>query len=128
MANGSRIRTISFPFRLGAQSFPEGATDIDAIKASVIQIITTAKGERIMRPGFGCSAFDFVFESFNEDLQLTVEREVRQSLATWETRIRVDAVQVSTDDIVEPGQMLILVQYTVLLTGEPDAVVVAGGQ
>jgi len=127
MASSNRIRSIAFPFKVGLQSFPDGAADIEAIKASVIQIITTAKNERIMRPGFGCAAFDFVFESFNEDLQYTVEREVRQSLTRWEPRIRVDSVTVSTDDIVEPGQMLILVQYTVLLTGEPDSVVVAGG-
>ena len=126
MAIRNRIRGIKFPFVRSNHAFPEPSADVDSIKESVIQIVTTAKGERIMRPTFGCSAFDFVFESFSQDLQLSIEREVRQSISKWEPRVRVNSVGVSTDDITEPGQILIFIQYTVLLTNRPDSVVVGG--
>lgn len=122
----SRVRAIAFPFQKGSQSFPDQSLDVKAIKESVVQIITTSRGERIMRPSFGCNAFDYVFESFNEDLQLRVERDVRQAITKWEPRVRVDAVQVVSSEVVEPGQITIRVQYTVLLTNQADSVVVAG--
>lgn len=121
------IRTFAFPFRKGEISFPQVATDEDAIKASVIQIITTTKGERIMRPDFGCNAFSYVFENNGSDFRINVEREVRQSLARWERRIRVDSVNISSNDITEPGQILIEIFYTITATGQSSSAFVAGG-
>lgn len=127
MATNVRIRSIGFPFKQGDFSFPKEATDSDAIKASVIQIITTARGERIMRPDFGCDAFSYVFEADSEDLRITIEREVRQALTKWEKRIRVEAVSVTSDPVVEPGQLIINITYTILPTGEVSSVSIAGG-
>lgn len=123
----NRIRSIAFPFRKGETAFPTPSVDSQAIKESVIQILTTSRSERIMRPSFGCNAFDYVFESFNEELRLRIERDVRQSISRWEPRVRVDSVQVTTDEVSEPGQITLLLQYTVLLTNQADAIVVAGG-
>jgi phage baseplate assembly protein W len=122
------IYGIAFPFAAGTQSFPNPAFDQDAIQASVIQIITTGKGERIMRPDFGCNAFSFVFENDSDDFQRMVEREIRSSLARWEPRIRVNAVVVQSGDaITEPGQVLITIYYTVIATQQTQSVSVAGG-
>lgn len=122
------IFSIAFPFRAGTQSFPNPAYDEDAIMSSVIQIITTGKNERIMRPTFGCDAFSFVFENDTDDFRRMVEREVRTSLAQFEPRIRVDAVTVeSGDDITEPGQILITIYYTIIATQQPQAVSIVGG-
>lgn len=126
MANPT-VRSIAFPFKQGDLSFPKAANDADAIRASVIQIITTQRGERLMRPDFGCNAFSYVFENNNDAFRIDVEREVRQSLSKWEPRIRVDSVSVETDDLIEPGQILIDVVYTILATGEVTSVTVAGG-
>ena len=123
----ARIRSFAFPFRVGELSFPKVANDTDAIKASVIQIVTTMRGERVMRPDFGCNAFSYVFENNSEDFRVNVEREIRQSLSKWEPRIRVDAVEVTSDDVTEPGQILIDITYTILSTGEMQTTTVAGG-
>jgi phage baseplate assembly protein W len=122
-----RIRSIQFPFRKGDLAFPAPATDTEVIFASVVQIITTNKGERIMRPDFGCNAFTFVFEPDTEEFRLDVEREVRQSLSKWEKRVRVESVDVSSDEITEPGQVLIDIVYTIVSTGEVQTVSIAGG-
>lgn len=127
MAVEPRLRSFAFPFKQGDLSFPKEATDADVIKASVIQIITTQRGERVMRPTFGCNAFSYVFESNTGDFRTDVEREIRQSLATWETRVRVDGVTVSSDDVTEPGQILITIVYTITATGEVGTATVAGG-
>ena len=123
----SRIRTFAFPFQQGQLAFPKQATDADAIRASVIQIITTQKGERIMRPDFGCNAFSYVFQNNTEDFRIDAEREIRQALSRWEPRIRVDGIEITSDDISEPGQILITVVYTITSTGEIQSTTVAGG-
>ena len=120
------IRTISFPFQVGELSFPKEATDDDAILASVVQILTTGRGERIMRPDFGCDAFSFLFETQSEEFRLMVEREVRTALVTWEPRIEVNSVSVSTDDVVEPGQTLVFVEYTIIQSNKAGSVSVVG--
>lgn len=80
-----------------------------------------------MRPDFGCNAFSYVFENDSQEFRIHAEREIRQSLSTWEPRIRVDSVQISSDDITEPGQILIDISYTILSTGEVATTTVAGG-
>jgi hypothetical protein len=122
-----RIRSFAFPFRKGDLAFPKSATDTDAIKASVIQIITTMRGERVMRPDFGCNAFSYVFENNSDEFRSIAEREVRQALSRWEQRIRVDGVNISSDNDIEPGQILIDISYTILSTGEVMTSTVAGG-
>lgn len=120
----STIRSLAFPFQQGAASFPRAANDNEAIDASIIQILTTGKKERVMRPTFGCDAFALVFESDTDLFRLDVEREVRMSLTQWEPRISVDGVEVSANPVTEPGQLLITVLYTNLLTGVAGAVTV----
>jgi phage baseplate assembly protein W len=118
---------MSFPFKKGDLAFPKTATDAAAIKASVIQIVTTQRGERVMRPDFGCNAFSYVFENNNGDFRIKTEREIRLAISRWETRVRVETVKITTDDIAEPGQTLITIVYTILSTGEVDSTTVAGG-
>ena len=122
------ILTFSFPFRSGGTSFPQQAeTDRDAIKSSLIQIVTTGKGERVMRRRFGCDAFAMVFESANEIFRRNAEREVRSSIVDWEPRVRLDAVTIEAgDDITEPGRVRITIAYTIIITGQQDTVIVDG--
>jgi len=121
------ILSFAFPFRKGDLAFPKQATDLDAIQASVIQIVTTMRGERVMRPDFGCNAFSYVFENNSDSFRVNAEREIRHALTKWETRIRVDGVDITSDDITEPGQILISISYTVLSTGVSQTTTVAGG-
>ena len=122
------VRTFSFPFRLGGTSFPQEAlTDDEAIKASLLQIITTGKNERVMRNGFGCDAFAMVFENNNALFRRNAEREVRSAIAEWEPRVRVTAVVVEAgDELTEPGRVRITIDYTNLLTGRTGTVTVVG--
>ena len=121
------ILTFSFPFRSGNTSFPQQAeTDEDAIKSSLIQIVTTGKGERVMRRRFGCDAFAMVFENNNSIFRRMAEREVRSSIAEWEPRVRVNAVVIEAgDELTEPGQVRITIDYMIILTGETDTVTIA---
>jgi phage baseplate assembly protein W len=91
-----------FPFGFGRRT---GATvastatsrDQAHIHESIRQILGTRRGERFLRPEFGCRLHELLFEGNDAILQGLVRHEVRDALLRWEPRIVVDDVVVSAD-------------------------------
>jgi uncharacterized protein len=85
------------------------------IRESIRIILSTSKGERAMRPDFGCGIHDFVFASMNTTTIGLIESSVREALIRWEPRIELLSVLVSTDE-AELGRLLVGVNYRVRAT------------
>ena len=88
----------SFPVRLtpgGSVQLFSGGEEIDA---AIRMILTTAPGERVMRPDFGCSMWEQVFARVNPNTLGLIEQSVREALARWEPRITLDDVTARPDD------------------------------
>ena len=88
----------SFPVRLtpgGSVQLFSGGEEIDA---AIRMILTTAPGERVMRPDFGCSMWEQVFAPVNPNTLGLIEQSVREALARWEPRITLDDVTARPDD------------------------------
>jgi phage baseplate assembly protein W len=65
-----------------------------AIERSIRIILGTARGERRMRPNFGCGIHDLVFMPNDPTTHGLVETQVADALAWWEPRIEVIGVSV----------------------------------
>lgn len=87
----------------------------DAVRQSIWTILSTAKGERVMRPDFGCGLQDLVFSSNSVSIVGRIASDVRNSLVEWEPRIDVLDVQVISDRS-EPNRMLVQINYQVRMT------------
>ena len=87
----------SFPVALDDKGGIETAAFEEKIRQSIWIILRTAKGERIMRPDFGCGIHDLVFAESNTTTTGRIAQEVREALIRWETRIEVLDVDVSID-------------------------------
>ncbi len=87
----------------------------DAIGQSIWIILATARGERVMRPDFGCGIHDLVFAAVSAATAGRVATEVREALIAWEPRIDLVDVHV-TDHEDDPRIMLIEVEYRVRST------------
>jgi phage baseplate assembly protein W len=85
------------------------------IRESIRIILSTSKGERAMRPDFGCGIHDFVFASMNTTTIGLIESSVGEALTRWEPRIELLSVLVSTDE-AELGRLLVGVNYRVRAT------------
>jgi len=85
------------------------------IKEAMWVILSTAKGERIMRPDFGCGIHDFVFASINTATLALIENSVREALIMSEPRIELTAVTISSDEI-NNGKLIINIDYRVRTT------------
>ena len=103
----------SFPVRVqdkdGAIQLVEYEQDI---RQSIWIILSTAKGERVMRPDFGCGIHDLVFEVINTTTLTEIEDNVRAALALFESRIDVKRVQALSDAGID-GQVRISIDYEV---------------
>ena len=87
--------------------------------AEAIKIIVgTSKGERIMDKNFGCNIKDLIFENFNYNTALKIERCVLDALQEWEPRIINVKVKVS-QDTVENSKININISYVVRSTNNP---------
>jgi phage baseplate assembly protein W len=61
----------------------------DSVKQSIYIILSTAKGERVMRPDFGCGIHELVFAPNDTATRGMAEHYVREALLLWEPRIDV---------------------------------------
>jgi len=61
----------------------------ESIKQSIRIILFTAKGERVMRPEFGCGIHELVFAPNDATTRGMAEHHVSEALRLWEPRIEV---------------------------------------
>jgi uncharacterized protein len=104
-----------FPVKAGLDGSIEMSKYEEDIKEAIRIIIGTAKGERVMRPDFGCGIHELVFESINITTLNQVENSVRESLTLWEPRIEIIQVVVARDKAQE-GILLVNIDYRVRTT------------
>jgi phage baseplate assembly protein W len=104
-----------FPVGLNSRGSIEESLYEDDVEEAIKIIIATSRGERVMMPEFGCGIYDYVFESPDITTRCLVEESVRDSLITWEPRIELNNVSVSTDESAG-NKLLIEVSYTVRST------------
>ena len=104
-----------FPVGVDSKGEIEMSEHEQDIKEAIWIILSTAKGERVMRPDFGCGIHDFVFAAINTVNIGLIESSVREALTVWEPRIELKDVSVSTMKVDE-GQLLISIDYEVQAT------------
>jgi phage baseplate assembly protein W len=110
-------RGITFPMEIdhtGSISLTAGSDDI---ARSMRMVLATAKGERVMRPQFGCAIWDLLFEPINANTLGLMAQAVREALAQWEPRATVEEVTVSPD-AAHTGRVTIGVTYRVRATND----------
>lgn len=87
------------------------------IQQAIYLILMTRKGERVMRPEFGCGIHDFSFASMDFSTLSQMEDSIREALILWEPRIR--NIQVKVDHHQTAGKLEIEIQYVVRSTNNP---------
>jgi phage baseplate assembly protein W len=91
-------RGLKFPIGVDGRGVLSASEYEEDVRDSVTIILSTAKGERVMRPDFGCGVHDFVFEAVSNSTLSLVEASVREALARWESRIELVAVKAAAND------------------------------
>lgn len=63
--------------------------DIDHLRQSILDILTTYPGERIMRPEYGSRLRDLIDRPVNAQWLADLYHEVAYAIQRWEPRVRV---------------------------------------
>ena len=87
----------------------------DSVRQSIWMILSTAKGERVMRPDLGCGIYEKVFAPNNSGTVGQIVSDVRDALIEWEPRIDVLDVD-AIPDPSQPNVILIQVNYQIRTT------------
>jgi phage baseplate assembly protein W len=110
-------RGISFPMRVdqsGALALTSGGADIDG---SLRMVLTTAPGERLMRPQFGCRIWDLLFEPINANTIGLMAESVRDAVSQWEPRVDLEDVVIEPD-ARDYSRVMIQLKYRVRATND----------
>lgn len=91
--------------------------DTTVVAQALRVLLRTAPGERLMRPDYGCDLRRYLFAPNTVATRRLIAEEVTRTIAAFEDRIVVQAVDVTADDI-EPAQVNIVIRYAHKRTGD----------
>jgi len=117
---------LDFAFRINPVTGDVGVKkDIEAVKQSVLNILSTNRGERPFMPDFGGNIRAYLFENVDSVTASLIEEEIKLSLANHEPRVRVlsvdvedlsnqNAINIRLDlEIISPANSVITVEFIV---------------
>jgi phage baseplate assembly protein W len=85
------------------------------IQESIMIILGTAKGERVMRPDFGSRLHELVFAPIDTSTKSLLAHYATEALVNWAPRIDVLRVDVSDQEAMH-GKLLVNIEYKVRAT------------
>lgn len=88
------------------------------IRQSLFLLLNTRRGERVMRPGYGCDLSQFAFESVNYSLLTRIQSEVLSAISLYEPRVGNVAVTIDNGSREEltTETLVINISYTIKAT------------
>ena len=106
---------LAFPLQVDRRGGIALAREETDIEQAIELILSTAPGERPMRPEFGCGVHDFVFDSIDASTVGKMEEAIRDALDRWEPRVIVQTVEFDLEHVGE-GRLVIDIGYRVRVT------------
>jgi len=87
------------------------ASNIDAVKSSIANIIGTRQGQRVMLPSFAEIFTNFLFDPIDLHLSSYLSDQVKETIEIWDDRVTV----VNTDFKSDPdrNQVSITIQFVI---------------
>jgi len=111
----------AFPLRVNGQGGIARSRHANKVREAVFVILATQRGERVMRPDFGCNLGSLVFAPNNAATANLARHHVETGLRRWEPRIVLDEVIVENDNA--GGRLIVHVHYRLRATLEADNLV-----
>lgn len=114
----------AFPVQLDARRRFALARHERDIEEAILMILLTPKGQRVMRPEFGCEIHDLIFAPNDSTTMGLADYYVREALAFWEPRITVKEVIVNPDpEARNSSRLLIEIRYEIKATHDSRSLV-----
>lgn len=117
---GARDSTRAEGINLNSKGGIAMVSNARAVRQSILLLLATRPGERVMRPDYGCWLHRLVFAPNDAGTAGLAIHYVREAIERWEPRAVIDQLNAGCDlhGTGNPGVLDIILYYTVQLTGE----------
>jgi phage baseplate assembly protein W len=105
-----------FPIKVNPRGALTWSNGPDRIRDAIWIVLSTALGERVMRPTFGAGVESYVFEPNSAVSRTRLAAAIRDGLTRWEPRISLVNIDVSEGDV--PNLVNVSIDYTIRTTNE----------
>jgi phage baseplate assembly protein W len=112
----------AFPIHIDAHGHIAQARQERDIEEAMRIILLTPKGQRVMRPEFGCQIHELIFAPNDATTAGLASHYVEEALSMWEPRIQVLEV-VTAPDTINPARLLVTVHYEIKATHDKRSLV-----
>lgn len=110
------VKGVAFPVGFDATGSIGESSGSERIRQSIVIVLGTRPGERIMRPDYGCELHSLAFAPNTPATANLARHYVKYALTRWEPRIEVTEVDVGND--LRAAALTIGVSYQI--RGNPD--------
>ncbi len=109
-----RFINIDFPFKDSPEGFyfNLNATDADAIRADLLHLLLTNKGERLYLPDFGSDLKKYIFEPNDSITHEQIKDNLNETIKRYMPNLIINDITFKNDSIEE----LIIVELTYTVT------------
>ena len=110
----TRYINIDFPFKDSRKGFylELNQTDKDAIRADLLHLLLTNKGERLYLPDFGSDLKKYIFEPNDNITHEDIRNNLNQTISKYIPNLIINSMNFRNDEIEE----LIIVELTYTVT------------
>lgn len=115
----------SFPPEFNKRSDAIGVKMVaeeEDIGESLMILLSTNPGERVMQPSYGCGLKAMVFASINESTVTALKDIIERAVLFFEPRITLEDIEVNTEDALD-GILRIQLSYSVRKTNTRSNIV-----
>ena len=109
----SNLIGISFPFRRGPNSFPQGVTGARAVVEDTFSLMLISAGEMPMGSSLGVNIHNYVHETSGPLLAARVAQDIRTVIRVKEPRMRILAVNTEEKIVDGKNAMMTGIEYQV---------------
>lgn len=100
----------AFPIGVDPRGRVSVVSGVRAVEQAILMILMTPKGQRVMRPEYGCRIHELVFAPNDASTLGLASYYVHEALTTWEPRIELVKVDADVDPNY-PERIVIQIEY-----------------
>lgn len=84
------------------------------IRQSLIILLNTTIGERVLRPEYGANMEDLLFEALNVTTATMITNRIKRAILFHEPRVKVEEIDMKPD--FQEGRVEVLISYFIIST------------
>ena len=87
---------VNYPIRRSEDGyFDKTFTTVEHVKANLINVLSTSRGERVMRPDFGTRLEEFLFEPMTPQTEAEIQGEIEDVAERFLPYVTIESIEIN---------------------------------